>query len=190
MHVTDAPVTIGGRRIGVDQPPFVIAEMSGNHNGSLETAIEIVRAAAAAGAHALKLQTYTADTMTLDLARGEFYISDPSSLWHGRSLYELYREAATPWDWHRPIFDLCRELGMIAFSTPFDASAIEFLESLGAPCYKIASFENIDLPLIRQGYQAGVTARRNSRSSDRRSRSRRRRARGRGTRRRSGRRGK
>jgi N-acetylneuraminate synthase len=141
---------IGSREIGQDQPPFIIAEMSGNHNQSLERALAIVDAAAAAGAHALKLQTYTADTMTLDLAQGEFSITDPSSLWSGKSLYKLYQEAHTPWDWHRPIFDRCRARGMLGFSTPFDASAVDFLESLGVPCYKVASFENTDLPLIRK----------------------------------------
>jgi N-acetylneuraminate synthase len=128
----------------------VIAEMSGNHNHSLERAIAIVEAAARAGAHALKLQTYTPDTMTLDVPDGDFYISDPTSLWKGHSLYELYGKAYTPWEWHQPLFDRCKQLGMVAFSTPFDASAVDFLETLDVPCYKIASFENIDLPLIRR----------------------------------------
>lgn len=143
-------ITIGGRKIGKGQPPFVIAEMSGNHNQSLERALEIVAAASRAGAHALKLQTYTADTMTLNLGVGEFFIEDPNSLWAGRSLYELYQQAYTPWQWHRPIFERCRELGLICFSTPFDESAVDFLETLEVPCYKIASFENTDLPLIRK----------------------------------------
>ena len=142
--------SINGRKIGPDAPPFIIAEMSGNHNQSLERALEIVEAAAKAGAHALKLQTYTADTMTLDIAEGEFFINDADSLWKGSSLHKLYQEAYTPWEWHKPIFDRCRELGMIGFSTPFDASAVDFLESLDAPAYKIASFENTDLPLIRK----------------------------------------
>lgn len=142
--------SINGRKIGPDAPPFIIAEMSGNHNQSLERALEIVEAAAKAGAHALKLQTYTADTMTLDIAEGEFFINDANSLWKGSSLHRLYQEAYTPWEWHKPIFDRCRELGMIGFSTPFDASAIDFLESLDVPAYKIASFENTDLPLIRR----------------------------------------
>ncbi|MBU5615103.1 pseudaminic acid synthase [Geomonas azotofigens] len=142
-------IQIGGRFIGPDHAPFIIAEMSGNHNQSLERALEIVEAAAASGAHALKLQTYTADTMTLDIKEGEFFIEDPKSLWKGRSLYDLYQEAHTPWEWHKPIFDRCRELGLICFSTPFDATSVEFLEELDAPCYKIASFENTDLPLIR-----------------------------------------
>ncbi|QXE90696.1 pseudaminic acid synthase [Geomonas subterranea] len=143
-------IQIGGRAIGPDHAPFIIAEMSGNHNQSLERALEIVEAAAASGAHALKLQTYTADTMTLDLKEGEFFIEDPKSLWKGRSLYDLYQEAHTPWEWHKPIFDRCRELGLICFSTPFDATSVEFLEELDVPCYKIASFENTDLPLIRK----------------------------------------
>jgi pseudaminic acid synthase len=141
---------IAGRRIGPAAPPFVIAEMSGNHNGSLDRALAIVTAAARAGAHALKLQTYTADTMTLDLRHGDFVISDPGSPWHGQTLHELYRKAHTPWPWHEEIFRRCRELGLIAFSTPFDATAVDLLESLGVPCYKIASFENVDLPLIRR----------------------------------------
>jgi len=141
---------LGGRRVGVDAAPFVIAEMSGNHNQSLERALQIVEAAARAGAHALKLQTYTADTMTLDLDHGEFFIADPGSLWAGSSLYSLYQKAYTPWEWHEPIFRRARELGMLAFSTPFDESAVDFLESLDVPAYKIASFENTDLPLIRK----------------------------------------
>lgn len=124
--------------------------MSGNHNQSLEVALQIVEAAARAGAHALKLQTYTADTMTLDLDQGEFFIKDPDSLWAGSSLYDLYQRAHTPWEWHAPIFARARELGMLAFSTPFDESAVDFLESLDVPAYKIASFENTDLPLIRR----------------------------------------
>ena len=141
---------IANRKIGSDSPPFVIAEMSGNHNQSLERALEIVDAAAKTGAHALKIQTYTPDTMTIDLDEREFYISDPKSLWAGTSLYKLYGEAYTPWEWHKPIFDRARELGIIAFSTPFDDTAVDFLESLDVPCYKIASFENTDLPLIRR----------------------------------------
>ena len=141
---------IAGRTIGKSQKPFIIAEMSGNHNQSLERALHIVDAAADAGADALKIQTYTADTMTLDLHRGEFQIDDVGSLWKGKSLYELYQQAHTPWEWHKPIFDRARQRGLIAFSTPFDATAVAFLESLGVPAYKIASFENSDLPLIRQ----------------------------------------
>ncbi len=141
---------IAGSRIGKSFPPFIIAEMSGNHNQSLERALRIIEAAARAGAHALKIQTYTADTMTLDLAEGEFFISDPNSLWKGSSLHRLYQEAYTPWEWHKPIFDKCRELGIVGFSTPFDETAVDFLEALDVPCYKIASFENIDIPLIRK----------------------------------------
>jgi len=124
--------------------------MSGNHNQSLERALEIVEVAAKTGAHALKIQTYTPDTMTLDLDEREFHISDPKSLWAGTSLYKLYGQAYTPWEWHKPIFDRARELGIIAFSTPFDDTAVDLLESLNVPCYKIASFENTDLPLIRR----------------------------------------
>jgi pseudaminic acid synthase len=141
---------IDNRRIGRNHSPLIVAEMSGNHNQSLDRALEIVEAAAKAGAHALKLQTYTADTMTLDLRDGEFFISDPESLWMGTSLYELYKMAHTPWEWHEPIFDRCRKLGMICFSTPFDDTAVDFLETLASPCYKVASFENTDIPLIQK----------------------------------------
>ncbi len=143
-------LTIAGREVGRGRPPFIIAEMSGNHNQSLERALEIVEAAAKTGAHALKIQTYTPATMTLDLDEREFHISDPKSLWSGTSLYKLYGQAYTPWEWHRPIFERARELGIIAFSTPFDDTSVDFLESLDVPCYKIASFENTDLPLIRR----------------------------------------
>lgn len=148
-------ISILSRKIGSAHAPFIIAEMSGNHNQSLERALEIVDAAAKAGAHALKIQTYTPDTMTIDLDEREFHISDPNSLWAGTSLYKLYGEAYTPWEWHKPIFDRVRELGMIPFSTPFDETAVEFLESLDVPCYKIASFENTDLPLIRRVASTG-----------------------------------
>jgi pseudaminic acid synthase len=143
-------INIAGRLIGPNHPPFIIAEMSGNHNQSLERALEIVDAAAATGAHALKIQTYTADTMTLDIDSGDFLINDPNSLWEGKSLYKLYEEAHTPWEWHKPIFDRCREQGMIPFSTPFDDTAVGFLEKLDIPFYKIASFENNDIPLIQK----------------------------------------
>ena len=143
-------IQIGTRSLGMDHPPLVIAEMSGNHNQSLDRAMAIVEAAAKAGAHALKIQTYTADTMTMDLDAGEFSIDDPESLWRGNTLYKLYQQAYTPWEWHKQIFDRCRELGMIGFSTPFDETAVDFLESLNVPLYKIASFENTDLPLIRR----------------------------------------
>lgn len=141
---------IANKSIGKNSPPFVIAEMSGNHNQSIERALEIIEAAAKTGAHALKIQTYTPDTMTLDLDEREFHISDPKSLWAGTSLYKLYGQAYTPWDWHEAIFKRAKELGIIAFSTPFDATSVDFLESLDVPCYKIASFENTDLPLIRK----------------------------------------
>ena len=141
---------IANRPIGLNHAPFVIAEMSGNHNQSLDRALEIVEAAAHSGAHALKIQTYTADTMTLDLSEGAFVVDDPSSPWQGTSLYSLYQKAYTPWEWHAPIFEHARDLGMIPFSTPFDETAVDFLESLDVPCYKIASFENTDLPLIRR----------------------------------------
>jgi N-acetylneuraminate synthase len=144
------PFSIGNHIIGEGHPPFLIAEMSGNHNHSLARALAIVDAAAAAGVQALKLQTYTADTMTIDCEEGEFYIDDPASLWQGNSLYALYQQAYTPWEWHKPIFDRCRERGILGFSTPFDESAVDFLESLEVPCYKIASFEITDIPLIRK----------------------------------------
>lgn len=151
----EVATVIAGRKIGRHCPPFIIAEMSGNHNQSLERALEIVDAAAKTGAHALKLQTYTPDTMTLDLDEREFHINDPNSLWSGTSLYKLYSEAYTPWEWHKPIFDHARKLGLIPFSTPFDESAVDFLETLEVPAYKIASFENTDLPLIRRAAATG-----------------------------------
>lgn len=150
-----APFRIGDRWIGRGHPPFVIAEMSGNHNQSLARAMEIVEAAAAAGAHAIKLQTYTPDTMTLDLDEREFHIGDANSLWAGTSLYRLYAEAHTPWEWHEPLFQRARELGLLAFSTPFDDTAVEFLERHDVACYKIASFENTDLALIRRVASTG-----------------------------------
>lgn len=146
---------IGNRWVGKSHKPFVIAEMSGNHNHSLDRALAIVEAAAKAGADALKLQTYTADTMTLDIHDGDFFIEDPNSLWKGSSLYRLYQEAYTPWEWHKPIFEKCKELGILAFSTPFDETAVDFLESLNVPAYKIASFENTDIQLIRKVASTG-----------------------------------
>ncbi len=143
-------ITIGNVAIGKKHRPFVIAELSGNHNQSLERALKIVEEAAKSGAHALKIQTYTADTMTLNLHGEGFDIKDKGSLWEGRTLYELYQEAYTPWEWHQPIFDRARQLGMLAFSTPFDETAVDFLETLNVPMYKIASFENNDLPLIKK----------------------------------------
>jgi N-acetylneuraminate synthase len=139
---------IADRIIGPDAPPFIIAEMSGNHNRSLERAMAIVDAAAHAGAHALKLQTYTADTLTLDVQGEGFSIAQKDSLWNGRTLYDLYSEAYTPWEWHRPIMERARSHGMICFSSPFDETAVDFLETLDVPAYKIASFENAHLPLI------------------------------------------
>lgn len=148
-------IRLADRLIGPTQRPFVVAEMSGNHNQSLDRALEIVDAAARAGAHGLKIQTYTPDTMTLDLDENEFHIEDKNSLWKGTSLYKLYGQAYTPWEWHEPILNRCRRLGMVGFSTPFDSTAVDFLESLDVPCYKIASFENADLPLIRKAAATG-----------------------------------
>jgi len=142
-------LSIEGQAVGAGSIPLVIAEMSGNHNQSLERALEIVDAAAQSGAHALKIQTYTAETMTIDIRDGEFFISDEKSLWKGESLFDLYKKAYTPWEWHEAIFDRAKEHKMLAFSTPFDRTAVDFLENLNVPCYKIASFENTDLPLIR-----------------------------------------
>jgi len=146
---------IGNKNIGLGYKPFIIAEMSGNHNQSLERALEIVEAAAETGVHALKLQTYTADTITLDADQDEFFINDKNSLWNGKSLYELYQEAHTPWEWHKPIIQRANELGMLCFSTPFDDTAVDYLENLNVPAYKIASFENIHLPLIKKVASTG-----------------------------------
>jgi pseudaminic acid synthase len=148
-------VKIGTIDIGVDHKPFIIAEMSGNHNQSLERAKEIIKAAADCGAHAVKLQTYTADTMTIDHRGGLFDITDKKSLWYGRNLYELYQEAHTPWAWHKPLFDYAKELGILCFSTPFDETAVDFLETLDVPFYKIASFENTDHPLLKKVASTG-----------------------------------
>jgi len=148
-------INIAGRLIGPDHPPFVIAEMSGNHNQSLDRALKIVEAAAKAGAHAIKLQTYTADTITLNVRGGSFEINDPDSLWAGRNLHDLYKQAYTPWEWHGPIMERASELGMICFSSPFDETAVESLEELNAPAYKIASFENNHLPLIAKAASTG-----------------------------------
>ena len=146
---------IGNININVNEKPFIIAEMSGNHNQSLDRALEIVEAAAESGAQALKLQTYTADTLTLDVSNGEFLIQDKDCLWKGKSLYELYQEAYTPWEWHEPIMKRANELGMLCFSTPFDDTAVDFLEELKVPAYKIASFENTHLPLIKKVARTG-----------------------------------
>lgn len=141
---------IGNRRIGRDAAPFVIAEMSGNHNQSLERALGLVDEAAKTGAHAIKLQTYTADTITLDVREGEFRIDDGKSLWNGQNLYDLYKVAHTPWEWHAPIMQRARERGLLCFSSPFDETAVDFLDSLGVPAFKIASAEILHLPLIRK----------------------------------------
>jgi N-acetylneuraminate synthase len=143
-------IRIGDHRVGVDHPPFLIAEMSGNHNGSLDRALEIVDAVSASGAQALKLQTYTPDTITIDVDTPEFRISDEHGLWGGKVLYDLYQQAHTPWDWHEPIFDRARKQGLVAFSSPFDPTAVDFLEELEVPAYKVASSEIVDLPLIRR----------------------------------------
>lgn len=146
---------LADQQIGPDAPPFIIAEMSGNHDGSLDKALKLVDAAAASGAQAVKLQTYTADTMTIDAPQKDFLISDPESLWHNRRLYDLYEEAHTPWDWHKAIVDHARDKNILCFSSPFDESAVDFLEDLGMPCYKIASFENTHLPLIKYVAKTG-----------------------------------
>jgi pseudaminic acid synthase len=145
-------IKIAHHTIGLNHSPFIIAEMSGNHNQSLERALEIVDAAALAGAHAIKLQTYTADTITM---KGVYIINDENSLWNGKELHELYQQAYTPWEWHQPIFERAKEKGLIAFSSPFDETAVDFLETLDVPAYKIASFENTHLPLIRKVAQTG-----------------------------------
>jgi pseudaminic acid synthase len=145
-------IKIAHHTIGLNHSPFIIAEMSGNHNQSLERALEIVDAAALAGAHAIKLQTYTADTITM---KGAYTIHDENSLWNGKELHELYQQAYTPWEWHQPIFERAKEKGLISFSSPFDETAVDFLETLDVPAYKIASFENTHLPLIRKVAQTG-----------------------------------
>jgi len=146
---------IGHKTIGTDHKPFVIAEMSGNHNQSLDRALAIVKAAADAGADAIKLQTYTADTMTIKAKHGLFHINDEASLWKGQSLYELYQLAYTPWEWHKEIFDYAKSLGLLGFSSPFDDTAVDFLEELNVPAYKVASFENTDHPLLKKIAQTG-----------------------------------
>tara|TARA_Y100000768_G_C23989979_1_gene691747 strand:+ start:6572 stop:7612 length:1041 start_codon:yes stop_codon:yes gene_type:complete len=146
---------ISKTEIGVNHPPFIIAEMSGNHNKSLERALRIVEAVAQSGAHALKLQTYTPDTITLNIKDGDFLIKDKNSLWAGKSLYDLYEEAHTPWDWHEPIMKLAQKLGMICFSTPFDETSVDFLEELNVPAYKVASLENNHLPLLTKIAKTG-----------------------------------
>jgi len=143
-------IEISGVKIGEDNCPLIVAEMSGNHNQSLERALAIVEAAAESGAHAIKLQTYTADTLTIDKEDGDFYLDDPKSLWHGMSMYELYQKAHTPWEWHKVIFERAAELGLLCFSSPFDETAVDFLEELDCPCYKIGSTENTDTELLRK----------------------------------------
>jgi len=146
-------ITLGGKVIGMKHPPYIVAELSANHNGSLNRALQLIEVAAKSGVNAVKLQTYKPDTMTIDCSAAEFQLSD--GLWAGKSLYELYEWAYTPWEWHEPLFSKARELGLAAFSTPFDISAIDFLEKLNVPAYKIASFELVDLELIRHAAQTG-----------------------------------
>jgi pseudaminic acid synthase len=152
LDILNKEILIKNKKISTDNKPFIIAEMSGNHNQSLDRAFAIVDAAAETGVDAIKLQTYTADTMTIP---GAYTITDKNSLWYGKELHELYKEAYTPWEWHEPIFKRAKEKGMIAFSTPFDESSVDFLESLKVPLYKIASFENTDLPLLKKVASTG-----------------------------------
>ena len=146
---------IGNYTISRENKPFIVAEMSGNHNQSLDRALKIVEAAAKAGAHMLKLQTYTADTITINSKNNEFFINNSKSLWKGKSLYDLYKQAHTPWEWHEKIIKRSNELGILCFSSPFDETAVDFLEKLNVPAYKIASFENVHLPLIKKVASTG-----------------------------------
>lgn len=141
---------LGSHTIGPNHPPFIVAELSGNHNGSIDKALKLIEQAKEAGVHAVKFQTYTPDTITLNIREGAFLVDDPSSLWKGRNLYDLYIEAHTPWEWHEILFEKARDLGLVAFSTPFDETAVDFLETLNVPCYKIGALEIIDLPLIKK----------------------------------------
>lgn len=150
MHKKLSSIKVGNIEIGNESPPFIIAEMSGNHNGDLNRALSLVDLAAENGAHAIKLQTYTAETMTLNLNTPQFSINDEKSLWNGETLYGLYEKAHTPWDWHEAIFSRAKEKGILCFSSPFDATAVDLLEKLEAPIYKLASFEILDLPLVRK----------------------------------------
>jgi pseudaminic acid synthase len=155
LKMANSAISISGKNIGSGFAPFIIAEMSGNHNQSLARALRIVDAAAECEVQAVKLQTYTADTITLNVKSEDFFIDDPENLWKGSYLHTLYQRASTPWEWHVPIFKRCRELGLICFSTPFDETAVDYLEELDVPCYKIASFEIGHLPLIRKAASTG-----------------------------------
>lgn len=148
-------ISIGNNLIGITHKPYIIAELSGNHGGSLDRAIELIKSAASTGADAIKFQTYTPDTITIDSDREEFLISDASSIWHGRTLYDLYEEAHTPWEWHKPMFECARSLGVEVFSSPFDISSVDFLEDLNVSAYKIASLELSDTQLIKKVAQTG-----------------------------------
>ena len=146
---------INNRAIGKEHPPFIIAELSANHNRDIQRAFDIIKSAKECGADAVKIQTYTADTITLNVNKNDFFINDNDSLWSGSSLYDLYEKAHTPWEWHKPIMKRANELGMLCFSSPFDESAVDFLEDLNVPAYKIASFENNHLPLIKKASSTG-----------------------------------
>jgi N-acetylneuraminate synthase len=148
-------IKINNITVGSNSEPIIVAEMSGNHNQSLDKALEIIDAVAKSGAHALKIQTYTADTLTINKKDGDFYLDNENSLWHGMSMYELYQQAHTPWKWHKQIFDRCSKLGLLCFSSPFDATAVDFLEELDCPCYKIGSTENTDFNLLRKVAETG-----------------------------------
>ncbi len=148
-------IKIENIHIGTGLKPIIVAEMSGNHNQSLDKALQIVDEVAKTGAHALKIQTYTADTLTIDKKDGDFFLGDKNSLWFGMSMFELYQQAHTPWEWHKPIFERCNELGLLCFSSPFDETAVDFLEDLKCPCYKIGSTENTDFNLLKKVAKTG-----------------------------------